>query len=56
MVVTFEHTYLKDLYEYGRCSDKKHRFQPQIVKRYQKRVEQLLAAPTPEILKSLRLI
>ena len=53
MVVTFEHTYLKDLYEYGRCSDKKHRFQPQIVKRYQKRVEQLLAAPTPETLYQL---
>lgn len=34
MIVTFEETYLKDLYTVGRASDKKHRFQPQIISKY----------------------
>ncbi len=50
MVVVFEQIYLKELFEKGRCSDKKHRYQPQIVKRYQRRIEQLQAAETPETL------
>ncbi len=50
MVVTFEHSYLKELYEKGRCSNKKHRFQPQIIKLYQRRIDQLVAAPKPETL------
>ena len=50
MVVTFEKTYLKELYELGRCTDKKHRFQPQIVKTYRRRIEQLQSAPTSETL------
>lgn len=36
MIVTFDKPYLKELYQEGRCSDKKHRFQPDIVRRYQK--------------------
>jgi len=36
MIVTFEETYLQELYEKGKSNDKKHRFQPDIVKRYQK--------------------
>lgn len=50
MVVTFAHTYLKEMYEKGRCSDKKHRYQPEIIKRYQRRVQQLVAVPSPETL------
>ncbi len=50
MVVTFEHIYLKELFEQGRTSNKKHRYQPQVVKKYQRRVEQLQAAPSPETL------
>lgn len=50
MVVTFERTYLKELFETGRCTDKKHRYQPQVIKGYQRRIEQLLASPTPETL------
>ncbi len=50
MIVTFEYEYLRDLFEIGRCSDKKHRYQPQIIKGYQRRIEQLQAAPTPETL------
>lgn len=41
MEITFEKEYLRELYELGRTSDKKHRFQPQIVKRYQLRIKTL---------------
>lgn len=34
MVVTFEETYLEELYTQGKANDKKHRFQPQIVDKY----------------------
>lgn len=50
MLVTFDKTYLQELFEVGRCSDKKHRFPPQIIKIYQRRVEMLSAAPRPETL------
>lgn len=50
MIVIFEKTYLRELFETGRTSDKKHRFQPDIVKRYQKRIEMLLAVSSAEIL------
>lgn len=36
MVVTFEEDYLRELYEKGKTSDKEHRYQPDIVRRYQK--------------------
>lgn len=48
MFVTFEKTYLQDLYEKGKTSDKKHRYQPDIVKRYQKCVDHLLDAEKTE--------
>ena len=51
MIVTFEKEYLKELYEYGKTSDKKHRYQPDIVKRFQERIELLVrAADTNELL------
>jgi proteic killer suppression protein len=34
MIVTFQEKYLKELYENGQASDKKHRFQPPIIKKY----------------------
>ena len=34
MQVTFEKEYLRELYENGKASDKRHRFQEQIVKKY----------------------
>ncbi|MBQ9559310.1 MAG: type II toxin-antitoxin system RelE/ParE family toxin [Bacteroidaceae bacterium] len=34
MIVIFEKDYLRDLYEKGNTSDKKHRFQPPIVKKF----------------------
>ena len=36
MIVTFNQTYLQELYVSGKTSDKKHRFQPQIVSKYVK--------------------
>lgn len=36
MIVTFVEKYLQELYVDGRSSDKKHRFQPQIVSKYVK--------------------
>lgn len=50
MVVYFEHEYLRELFEKGCASDKKYRFQPDIVKRYQKRIATLMAVPSPESL------
>lgn len=41
MIVVFEKEYLRDLYEKGKTSEKKHRFQPSITKRYQDRVNLL---------------
>lgn len=43
MIVSFEQTYLKELYEEGKSSDKKHRFQPQIVQKYIKVVNLMIA-------------
>lgn len=44
MVVTFEHQYLEDLYSKGKSSDKKHRYQPDIVRRYAKCIYRLQEA------------
>lgn len=48
MIVTFEQTYLKELYENGKTSDKKHRFQPSIVKRYKDKINYLKKATSKE--------
>lgn len=50
MVITFEKDYLRELYEKGKCSDKKYRFQPQIVRVFQRRIQTLLSATSPESL------
>lgn len=47
MIVTFDQDYLRELYVNGK-GDKKHRFQPDIVKRYQKRIETLKHASNIE--------
>lgn len=50
MIVTFDKVYLQELYEIGKTSDKKHRYQPDIVKRYQQRIKILESAPWIETL------
>ena len=54
MEIEYEQTYLKELYEDGKCSDKKHRFQPQVVKLYQRRVDTLMSASRKEELFSFK--
>jgi len=44
MKVEFEKDYLRELYEDGKTTDKKHRFQPQIINGYLKCVKALVAA------------
>ena len=41
MYIKFEKEYLSELFYTGRCSDKRYRFQPDIVKRYKRRIETL---------------
>ena len=42
MIVTFEEDYLKELYQNGQASDRKHRFQPQIVKKYTRVIDLMM--------------
>ena len=39
MEIHFDKEYLQQLYEEGKTKDKKYRFQPQMVKRYQLRIK-----------------
>ncbi|MDR3118702.1 MAG: type II toxin-antitoxin system RelE/ParE family toxin [Mediterranea sp.] len=38
MEIKFDKAYLRELYETGATTDKKHRFQPQVILKYQKTV------------------
>lgn len=44
MIVVFEQQYLSDLYEKGKSEDKKNRYQPDIIRRYQKCIKFMMAA------------
>ena len=44
MVIEYEKEYLEELYENGKCKNKKYHFDSTVVKKYQKRVDTLLAA------------
>lgn len=48
MEINFDKQYLRELYEEGKTSDKKHRFQPSIIKRYQLRIKLLEQAQSVE--------
>lgn len=50
MIVTFEDDHLRQLYEEGTCAGKKHRYQPDIIRRYQKSIRFLIAASSIEAL------
>ncbi|WP_290453213.1 type II toxin-antitoxin system RelE/ParE family toxin [uncultured Muribaculum sp.] len=54
MIVSFEKEYLKKLYDMGCCDDKKHRYQPDIVRRYQKAINFLKRASSIETLWNIR--
>lgn len=48
MLVTFDKEYLEELYLTGKCNDKKHRFQPDVIKRYARCIYRLEEARTEE--------
>lgn len=54
MIVVFEKDYLRELYNDGKCRDKKHRYQPDIVRRYQKAIRFLLMASSIEVLWNIK--
>lgn len=50
MIATFSKEYLKTLYTEGRSTEKKHSFQPNIIKRYKRCIDYLKAATNKETL------
>ncbi|MCH5346932.1 MAG: type II toxin-antitoxin system RelE/ParE family toxin [Muribaculaceae bacterium] len=48
MVVTFQEEYLRDYYEKGLSKDKKHRYPPDVIKRYKRCIDYLKAATSKE--------
>ena len=48
MIIEYDKDYLQELYETGKCKNKKYRFQPQVVSKYQKRIDTLMAATRVE--------
>lgn len=54
MIVTFEYEYLKKLYDTGKSTDKKHRYQPDIIRRYQKAINFLKTSSSIEALWNIR--
>lgn len=54
MIIEYSKAYLRDLYEEGQCKDKLHRYQPNVIKKYQKRVDTLMAATRKEDLFPLK--
>jgi proteic killer suppression protein len=53
MIVTFEQAYLQELYERGTSSEKKHRYQPQVIRGYQKGIKLMESARRPSDLKMI---
>jgi proteic killer suppression protein len=45
MIVTFEEEYLRDLYEKGRTDDKKHHYQPEIIRKYKQCINLMRRIP-----------
>ena len=48
MEITFEKEYLRELYELGKTTDRKHRFQLQVITKYRKTIDILEAATNTE--------
>lgn len=53
MIVTFKEQYLEDLYKLGAAKDKKHRYQPNVIRGYQKGIKFLINAKRPEDLRMI---
>ena len=50
MEVTFEKDYLRNLFQTGKATEKKHRFQPEVVQKYQRCINILRNAKNIEAL------
>lgn len=48
MIIEYEKDELRELYEKGKCKNKAFRFQPQVVQKYQKRIDTLMGATAIE--------
>ena len=44
MGIEYEKDYLEELYEKGKCKNKKYRFQSSVIHKYQMRIDTLMAA------------
>jgi len=53
MIVKFGKVYLQELFEEGKSTDKHHRYQPAVIKKYVLRVATLQSAPNIEALYTL---
>lgn len=54
MYVKFDKEYLEELFTIGKCNDKKHRFQPEVIKRYANCVKILMRASCIESLYQIK--
>ena len=45
MDILFDKDYLKELYVTGKTSDKKHRYQPQIISKYVRVIDMMMSLP-----------
>lgn len=45
MDILFDKDYLKELYVTGKTSDKKHRYQPQIINKYVRVIDMMMSLP-----------
>ena len=48
MIVTFKEDYLREYYEEGKSDNKKHRYQPSVIKSYKRSIDYLKAASSKE--------
>lgn len=44
MIIEYDKEYLEQLYYSGKCKDKKYRYQPQVITKYQRRIDTLISA------------
>jgi proteic killer suppression protein len=50
MIIKFKEAYLQELYETGKTTDKKYRFQPNVAQQYQARIKALeMASKTDDL-------
>lgn len=44
MIIEYDKDYLRELYDSGKCKNKKYRFDASVIKKYQKRIDTLIGA------------